>query len=69
MSKRVDFSYLIGGGFDSVSYYRSESPINPASLPVPMATGITTKNYSDLTAVEGKDYRVRFESIRGVEKN
>ena len=68
MSKRVDFSYLIGGGFDSVNYYRSESPINPASLPVPMATGIATKNYSDLTAVEGKDYRVRFESIRGVEK-
>lgn len=68
MSKRVDFSYLIGGGFDSVNYYRSESQMDPVSLPPAIATGITGKTYSDSTATEGKDYRVRFESVKGVDK-
>lgn len=68
MSKRVDFSYSITGGFDSVNYYRSELPMNPASLPVATATGITAKNYSDSTVTEGKDYCIRFESVKGVDK-
>ena len=69
MSIEIDFSYQIDGFYDSVNYYRSETPMNPESMPVATATGITGLTYTDTTATRGKFYYVRFGSVRsGVEK-
>lgn len=53
---------------DGTRIYRSESPMNPASLPAPLATvgpGITS--YEDTNVVRGKTYYYRFESFKGTD--
>lgn len=69
MSIEIDFSYAIDGFYHSVNYYRSETPMNPESMPVATATGITGTTYTDTTAESGKTYYVRFGVVRnGIEK-
>jgi len=69
MSIEIDFTYNIDGMFHSVNYYRSETPMNPASMPAATATGITGLTFTDTSAVTGKLYYVRFGSVKnGVEK-
>lgn len=69
MSIEIDFSYQIDGFYDSVNYYRSETPMNPESMPVATATGIIGTTYTDTTALDDRPYYVRFGSIRnGIEK-
>lgn len=69
MAIEIDFSYQVDGFFDSVNYYRSETPMNSESMPAPTATGITGTTYTDAAAILGKSYYVRFGSVRnGIEK-
>ena len=69
MAVEIDFSYDIDGSFDSVNYYRSETPMNPESMPAATASGITDSTYTDTTATKGINYYVRFGSVRsGIEK-
>lgn len=65
MPVKIDYSYSIDGGFDSVNYYRSETTMNPSAMPAPTATGITGLTYSDTTVEAGKTYYVRFGSVKG----
>lgn len=69
MTIEIDFSYVIDGFYHSVNYYRSETPMNPESMPAATATGITDSTYTDTTATKGINYYVRFGSVRsGIEK-
>lgn len=69
MSIELNFSYSIDGFFESVNYYRSDTPMNPESMPVATATGITDLTYTDTTALVAKKYYVRFSTLRNsVEK-
>lgn len=69
MSIELNFSYSIDGFFESVNYYRSDTPMNPESMPVSTATGITGLTYTDTTALAAKKYYVRFSTLRdSVEK-
>lgn len=69
MTIEIDFSYVIDGFYHSVNYYRSETPMNPESMPAATATGITELTYTDTTATKGINYYVRFGSVRsGIEK-
>lgn len=69
MAVEIDFTYMINGSFDSVNYYRSETPMNPESMPVATATGITGTSFTDTTANSRKKYYVRFGAVRnGIEK-
>lgn len=65
----VNLNWDAAGQIDSYKVYRSTSPMNPSSLPVPLATGITAKSYSDTTAVTGNPYYYRVASVKsGIEK-
>lgn len=66
MTRRIDYTFKIDGFFDSVNYYRSETPMNPSSMPAPTDTGITGFTYTDDTIVNQINYYVRFGSVRGV---
>lgn len=69
MTIEIDFSYAIDGFYHSVNYYRSETPMDPESMPAATATGINGSTYTDTTATKGINYYVRFGSVRsGVEK-
>lgn len=69
MTIEIDFSYVIDGFYHSVNYYRSETQMNPESMPAATATGITGLTYTDTTATKGINYYVRFGSVRsGIEK-
>lgn len=69
MSVNIDFSYIIDGFYNSVNYYRSESPMDINSMPSPIETNITGLSYRDDSAEKGKTYYIRFGSVRGgVEK-
>lgn len=65
MSKKIDYVFKIDGFYDSVNYYRSETPMVLDSMPEPTATGISGLTYADLTAEDGKTYYVRFGAIKG----
>lgn len=65
----INLSWSAEGTIDSYKVYRSTSPMNVASLPEPLATGITTKSYSDATVTVGNTYYYRVASVKnGVEK-
>ncbi|MEG2433267.1 MAG: hypothetical protein RSB25_16630, partial [Acinetobacter sp.] len=70
MTLRIDYEFKIDGLYHSVNYYRSETNMDTASMPAPIATGIESLTYSDLTVEEGKTYFVRFGAIgvSGIEK-
>lgn len=69
MSIEIDFTYQIDGLFHSVNYYRSETPMNVASMPAPTETGVTGLTFTDATAANNKLYYVRFGSMKsGIEK-
>lgn len=61
----VNLTWAADGNIDSYNIYRSTSPMNIASLPAPLATGITTKSYSDTTAANGTKYYYRVASVAG----
>lgn len=65
MSKKIDYVFKIEGDFDSVNYYRSETPMNTVVMPAPISTGIASLKYTDLTADPNKYYYVRFGSVKG----
>lgn len=60
---RLEFAQF--GSFDSFSIYRSEFPMNPSSLPAPIATDIRQMYFIDGTALEEKRYYYRVAVIRG----
>lgn len=62
--KKIDYAFEVDGFYDSVNYYRSETPMNPTAMPAPTATGISGFAYSDTTAEANKEYFVRFGSIK-----
>lgn len=65
----INYNFKIDGDFDSVNYYRSNSPMDEGLMPAPLTTGITAKSYTDTTAESNRQYYVRFGSIReGIEK-
>lgn len=64
MTKKIDYNFSVDGFYDSVNYYRSESPFDPSNMPTPTAAGITELLYSDITAEANKKYYVRFGSIK-----
>lgn len=64
MSIEIDFSYQIDGFYHSVNYYRSETPMDPDSMPVATTTGITGTTYTDTTAENNKKYYIRFGAVR-----
>ena len=69
MNVEIDFTYAIDGFYDSVNYYRSETSMNPTSMPSATAVGIVGKTYTDTSALSNKTYYVRFGSVTsGVEK-
>jgi len=60
----VNLTWDADGNIDSYNIYRSTSPMNIASLPAPLATGITTKSYSDTTVAVDNLYYYRVSSIK-----
>lgn len=65
----INLNWSAGGSIDSYKVYRSTSPMNVASLPVPLATGIAAKSYNDTTVSTGSPYYYRVASVKnGVEK-
>lgn len=69
MAIEIDFSYMIGGSFDSINYYRSTSTMDVNAMPPAIATGITSLTYTDTSAVLDTFYYFRFGSVKnGVEK-
>ena len=67
--KKIDYIFKVDGFYDSVNYYRSESPMQTDAMPAPTATGITELTYSDETAEDNALYYVRLSSIKNnVEK-
>ncbi|MHA3062072.1 discoidin domain-containing protein [Acinetobacter sp. ANC 4636] len=65
----VNLTWDAVGQIDSYKVYRSTSPMNPASLPAPLATGITAKSYSDATISQGSKYYYRVGAVKnGIEK-
>ncbi|AYA02092.1 hypothetical protein BEN74_03890 [Acinetobacter sp. WCHAc010034] len=64
MSKKINYAFKIDGDFDSVNYYRSETPINTEAMPAAAAAGITSLAYTDLTAAPDKYYYVRFGAVK-----
>lgn len=60
----VNLTWEADGNIDSYNIYRSTSPMNIASLPAPLATGITTKSYSDTTVAVDNLYYYRVGSIK-----
>lgn len=68
MSKKVEYAFKVDGFYSSANYYRSDTPMNPLSMPAPTVTGITGLSYTDTTIQEKMNY-VRFSTIRnGIEK-
>ncbi|MBJ9904797.1 SPRY domain-containing protein [Acinetobacter bereziniae] len=66
---KVDYQFKVDGYYQSVNYYRSETPMNPESMPLPTAENITLTEFSDTTALANKKYYVRFSSVQNaVEK-
>ena len=68
MSKKIDYTFKIDGEFDSVNYYRSETPFDVNNMPNPTASGIRNLYYTDTNVEEGKTYYVRFGSVVGNEE-
>lgn len=69
MSKKIDFAFKIDGFYESVNYYRSETPMDTSAMPVATATDIAGLNYTDNTIINLADYYIRFGAVRsGVEK-
>lgn len=67
--KKIDYAFKVDGFYDSVNYYRSESPMQTDAMPAPTTTGISELVYSDETAEDNALYYVRFGSIKNsVEK-
>lgn len=65
----VNLAWAADGPIDSYNIYRSLSPMNVASLPAPLVTGVSTKSYSDSSIALGNLYYYRVGSVRnGVEK-
>ncbi|MHA3063080.1 LamG-like jellyroll fold domain-containing protein [Acinetobacter sp. ANC 4641] len=59
----INLAWSADGNIDSYTIYRSESPIDINNLPVPIASGVTSKSYSDTTVVTGVNYFYRVASI------
>lgn len=59
---RLEFAQF--GDFDSFEVYRSESPMDIAAMPSPIAVGLTTMYYLDSTVIEGTVYYYRVAAIR-----
>lgn len=57
----VDIAFEADGIGYTYSYYRSLTPMNIASLPTPIATGLTSKSYAD-TSPPSSDFYVRFSA-------
>ena len=49
---------------DSYTIYRSNVPMNPTSLPTPIATGIATKSYIDNALTEDNDFYYRVAGVK-----
>lgn len=65
----INLMWIADGNIDSYNIYRSTSPMNIASLPPALATGVTTKSYSDASIIPGTVYYYRVSSIKfGIEK-
>lgn len=63
---RLEFAQF--GDFDSFTIYRSTTPMDIASLPAPIAAGLTTMYYVDSTIVDEQSYYYRVGVVRdGVE--
>lgn len=55
------------GGAASFNLYRDTVDINPSSPPPPLATGLTTCDFTDTTVVDGNTYYYAFAAVRGTE--
>lgn len=65
----VNLNWSADGSPESYSIYRSETPMNANSMPLPLATGISLKSYSDNSIINNTKYYYRVGSIKGgVEK-
>lgn len=65
----INFTWSADGSIDSYKVYRSTSPMNVASLPTPLATGVATKSYNDTAVTTGNPYYYRVSSLKnGIEK-
>ncbi len=65
----INLTWSADGTIDSYNVYRSTSPMNPASLPAPLATGVAIKSYNDASISLGNLYYYRVGSVRnGTEK-
>lgn len=63
---RLEFAQF--GDFDSFTVYRSDTPIDIASLPAPIAAGLTTMYYVDSAIVDQQDYYYRVGVVRDGEE-
>lgn len=50
---------------ESFNIYRSDGPMNTASMPAPLATGITNSYYFDTSITVGETYFYRVGAVRG----
>lgn len=50
---------------DSFKIYRSSATMNPASMPAPLATGVTNNYYFDTSIVVDQTYFYRVGAVRG----
>lgn len=55
------------GGAASFNLYRDTVDINPSSPPAPIATGLTTCDFTDTTVVDGNTYYYAFAAVQGTE--
>lgn len=65
----INLSWDADGIIDSYNIYRSESAFDQNSLPVALATGVTSKEYSDAAILPNKTYYYMISSKKaGIEK-
>ncbi|MDQ8974615.1 LamG-like jellyroll fold domain-containing protein [Acinetobacter johnsonii] len=61
----VKLEWLQATYVESFNIYRSDSPMNPASMPAPLATGITDNYYFDTGIIVDETYFYRVGAFRG----
>lgn len=61
----IDLTWDADGDIDSYNVYRSDEPMDINNMPIPLAIGVSTKSYSDITVTLGASYYYRVASLIG----
>jgi hypothetical protein len=61
----INISYIPIGYPDTYNIYRSDSSMNINSMPTPLATGVLSTTYNDITVTPGNHYYYRVSAVKG----